>query len=404
MAAIASNGSPTSRSTRVAIVGAGPAGLLLGQLLTVAGIDNIIIEQRSPDYVLGRIRAGILECVTVEALKRAGVDARLREEGLVHHGIELSFGGTRHRIDFHALIGRDVTVYGQTEVTRDLMAARAAAGALTVYEAEEVSLDGWDGLGGNRPCVRYRRDGVAHEVTCDFIAGCDGFHGVSRASVPDSAKRIFEREYPFGWLGILSDTPPVADELIYASHARGFALCSMRSPTRSRYYVQVPLSEKPGNWSDERFWDELRSRLDAEAAETLVTGPSIEKSIAPLRSFVCEPMRFGRLFLAGDAAHIVPPTGAKGLNLAASDVLYLADGLIAHYLHGDTHELDLYSEKCLRRVWKAERFSWWMTSLLHRFPDADAFAHRIQQAELDYLVSSDAASRSLAENYVGLPR
>ncbi|WP_066736929.1 4-hydroxybenzoate 3-monooxygenase [Cupriavidus sp. D384] len=398
---MAPNGSPHSRSTRVAIVGAGPAGLLLGQLLTVAGIDNIVIEQRSPEYVLGRIRAGILECVTVEALQRAGVDKRLREEGLVHHGIELSFGGARHRIDFHALIGRDVTVYGQTEVTRDLMAARQAAGVETVYEAADVALHDFD---SGRPRVSYRKDGVEHEVVCDFIAGCDGFHGVSRASVPEPSKRIFERVYPFGWLGILSETPPVADELIYAAHQRGFALCSMRSKTRSRYYVQVPSTEKPEDWSDARFWDELRGRLDPEAAETLVTGPSIEKSIAPLRSFVCEPMRYGRLFLAGDAAHIVPPTGAKGLNLAASDVLYLADGLIAHYLHDDSHELDRYSEKCLGRVWKAERFSWWMTSLLHRFPDADDFAHRIQQAELDYLVSSEAACRSLAENYVGLPR
>jgi len=398
---MAPNGSPRSISTRVAIVGAGPAGLLLGQLLTVAGIDNIIIEQRSPEYVLGRIRAGILECLTVEALARAGVDARLREEGLVHHGIELSFGGQRHRIDFHALIGRDVTVYGQTEVTRDLMAARRAAGVPTVYEAQDVSLHDFD---SNRPRVRYSKDGVEHEVVCDFIAGCDGFHGVSRASVPEPSKRIFERVYPFGWLGILSETPPVADELIYASHERGFALCSMRSKTLSRYYVQVPSTERPEDWSDDRFWDELRHRLDPAAAEALVTGPSIEKSIAPLRSFVCEPMRFGRLFLAGEAAHIVPPTGAKGLNLAASDVLYLADGLIAHYQHDDPHELDAYSEKCLRRVWKAERFSWWMTSLLHRFPDADAFAHRIQQAELDYLVGSEAACRSLAENYVGLPR
>jgi len=398
---MAPNGSPNSRSTRVAIIGAGPAGLLLGQLLTVAGIDNIVIEQRSPEYVLGRIRAGILECVTVEALARGGVDARLREEGLVHHGIELSFGGQRHRLDFHALIGRDVTVYGQTEVTRDLMEARKAAGVPTVYEAQDVSLHDFD---GNRPRVRYRKDGVEHEVVCDYIAGCDGFHGVSRASVPEPSKRIFERVYPFGWLGILAETPPVADELIYASHERGFALCSMRSKTRSRYYVQVPSTEKAEDWSDHRFWDELRHRLDPAAAEALVTGPSIEKSIAPLRSFVCEPMRYGRLFLAGDAAHIVPPTGAKGLNLAASDVLYLADGLIAHYQHDDPHELDAYSEKCLRRVWKAERFSWWMTSLLHRFPDADAFAHRIQQAELDYLVGSEAACRSLAENYVGLPR
>ncbi|WER49268.1 4-hydroxybenzoate 3-monooxygenase [Cupriavidus sp. WKF15] len=386
--------------TQVAIIGAGPAGLLLGQLLTRSGIDNIIVEQRSPDYVLGRIRAGILESVTVDALERAGVAARLHEEGLPHDGIELSFNGQRHRIDLHALTGRRVTVYGQTEVTRDLMAARQAEGTTTIYEASDVSLHGFD---GTRPLVRYRKDGVTHEIECDYIAGCDGFHGVSRQSVPVASTKLFERVYPFGWLGILSDTPPVADELIYAGHERGFALCSMRSKARSRYYVQVPSTERVEDWSDERFWDELRSRLDPQAAQSLVTGPSIEKSIAPLRSFVCEPMRFGRLFLAGDAAHIVPPTGAKGLNLAASDVLYLADALAARYRQDDPRELDGYSEKCLRRIWKAERFSWWMTSLLHRFPDADAFSSRIQQAELDYLVSSEAACKALAENYVGLP-
>lgn len=388
------------RATRVAIIGAGPAGLLLGQLLTRAGIDNVIVEAHSPAHVLGRIRAGILESVTVDALARAGVDARLRAEGLRHHGIELSCNGARHRIDFHALIGRDVTVYGQTEVTRDLMDARAASGMPGVYEAQDVSLHDLDTA---RPRVRLRHAGATHEIACDYVAGCDGFHGVSRASVPDASKRIFERVYPFGWLGVLSETPPVADELIYASHERGFALCSMRSKTRSRYYVQVPATERVADWSDDRFWDELRRRLDPAAAQALVTGDSIEKSIAPLRSFVCEPMRFGRLFLAGDAAHIVPPTGAKGLNLAASDVLYLADGFIAHYADGDAAGLDGYSARCLARVWKAERFSWWMTLLLHRFPDADAFAHRIQQAELDYLVGSEAACRALAENYVGLP-
>ncbi|WP_011301134.1 4-hydroxybenzoate 3-monooxygenase [Cupriavidus necator] len=386
--------------TQVAIIGAGPAGLLLGQLLSRAGIDNIIVEQRSPEYVLGRIRAGILESVTVDALERAGVAARLHDEGLPHAGIELSFNGQRHRIDLQALTGRTVTVYGQTEVTRDLMAARQAEGTTTIYEAADVSLHGFD---GTRPLVRYRKDGATHEIECDYIAGCDGFHGVSRQSVPATSSQLFERVYPFGWLGILSDTPPVADELIYASHERGFALCSMRSKARSRYYVQVPSTERVEDWSDERFWDELRSRLDPQAAESLVTGPSIEKSIAPLRSFVCEPMRFGRLFLAGDAAHIVPPTGAKGLNLAASDVLYLADALTARYQQDDLRELDSYSEKCLRRIWKAERFSWWMTSLLHRFPDADAFSARIQQAELDFLVSSEAACKALAENYVGLP-
>jgi len=386
--------------TQVAIIGAGPAGLLLGQLLSRAGIDNIILEQRSPEYVLDRIRAGILESVTVDALERAGVAARLHEEGLPHDGIELSFNGQRHRIDLHALTGRRVTVYGQTEVTRDLMAARQADATTTVYGAEEVSLHHFD---TGRALVRYRKDGVTHEIACDYIAGCDGFHGVSRQSVTPAATRLFERVYPFGWLGILSDTPPVADELIYAGHERGFALCSMRSRTRSRYYLQVSSTERVEDWSDERFWGELRSRLDPEAARALVTGPSIEKSIAPLRSFVCEPMRFGRLFLAGDAAHIVPPTGAKGLNLAASDVLYLADGFTALYRQDDPRVLDAYSEKCLRRIWKAERFSWWMTSLLHRFPDADAFSARIQQAELDYLVGSEAASRALAENYVGLP-
>jgi len=386
--------------TQVAIIGAGPAGLLLGQLLARAGIDAVILEQRSPDYVLGRIRAGILESVTVDALERAGVATRLHRDGLVHHGIELAFGGERHRIDLQALVGRSVTVYGQTEVTRDLMEARTATGAITVYEAEEVSLHDFDSA---TPQVHFRKDGQLHTLHCDFIAGCDGFHGVSRQSVPDRSKQIFERVYPFGWLGVLCETPPVADELIYAGHERGFALCSMRSLTRSRYYIQVSAEEQAKAWSDDRFWDELRRRLDPEAAETLVTGPSIEKSIAPLRSFVCEPMRFGQLFLAGDAAHIVPPTGAKGLNLAASDVLYLADGLIQHYEQRDGAGLDDYSRKCLSRIWKAERFSWWMTSLLHRFPEADAFARRLQQAELDYVVGSPAASAALAENYVGLP-
>lgn len=386
---------------QVAIIGAGPSGLLLGQLLYRAGIDAIIVEQRSPDYVLGRIRAGIIEQVTQDLLDQAGVGERMHREGLVHHGIELCFKGARHRIDLTGLTGgKSVRVYGQTEITRDLMDARRAEGLTTVYEAANVSLHDFD---TEHPRVRYDKDGVTHEIECDFIAGCDGYHGVSRASVPEGAIQTFERVYPFGWLGILSDTPPVSDELIYTHHERGFALCSMRSPTRSRHYVQVPLGEKVEDWSDERFWDELRRRLDPQAAQSLVTGPSIEKSIAPLRSFVAEPMRFGRLFLAGDAAHIVPPTGAKGLNLAASDVGYLSRAFIEYYQERSSAGIDHYSEKCLRRVWKAERFSWYMTSLLHHFPDNGDFGRKIQEAELDYLVGSRAASTALAENYVGLP-
>jgi p-hydroxybenzoate 3-monooxygenase len=386
--------------TQVAIVGAGPAGLLLGQLLHRAGIDTVIVERQTPDYVLGRIRAGVLEQGTVELLEEAGVGDRCRDEGLAHHGIELSFDGERHRVDFAELVGRQVTVYGQTEVTRDLMAARTASGATTIYEASDVSLHGFD---GSAPVVRFRRDGRDVELACDWIAGCDGFHGPSRASVPATALRTYERVYPFGWLGVLSDTPPVSDELIYANHPRGFALCSMRSRSRSRYYLQCGLDERVEDWSDERFFDELRRRLDPRAAEKLVTGPSIEKSIAPLRSFVAEPMRFGRLCLAGDAAHIVPPTGAKGLNLAASDVRYLSRALIDHYRGGTTAELDLYSARCLRRVWKAVRFSWWFTTLMHRFPEDAEIGQKIQEAELGYLVGSRAAATSLAENYVGLP-
>jgi p-hydroxybenzoate 3-monooxygenase len=324
----------------------------------------------------------------------------MHAEGLVHDGVEFCFDGDRHRFNFRELIGRTVTVYGQTEVTRDLMRARDQSGATTVYEAGSVSLHDF---GGDKPKVRYVKDGVEHELSCDFIAGCDGYHGVSRASVPQDALRSFERIYPFGWLGILVDKPPVADELIYAHHERGFALCSMRSPTRSRYYVQVPSSDRVEEWSDERFWDELRRRVDEETAESLVTGPSIEKSIAPLRSFVAEPLRFGRLFLAGDAAHIVPPTGAKGLNLAASDVGALAEALIEFYTERSSAGIDGYSARVLSRIWKAERFSWWMTSILHAFPGTDAFGRRIQRAEFDYLRSSPVAARALAENYTGLP-
>jgi p-hydroxybenzoate 3-monooxygenase len=386
--------------TQVAIVGAGPAGLLLGQLLHRAGVDNVIVERQSASHVLARIRAGVLEQGTVETLDAAGVGARLHAQGLPHRGFALAFGGMRHRIDLHGLTGgRQVTVYGQTEVTQDLMAARAAAGRLTVYEAQQVAVRGFDGAA---PLVQWQDAAGTHELHCDFIAGCDGFHGVCRASVPPQAMTTYEKVYPFGWLGLLADTPPVSHELIYVNHPRGFALCSMRSPTRSRYYVQVPLQDQAERWSDAAFWDELRRRLDAATAEALVTGPSIEKSIAPLRSFVCEPMRYGRLFLAGDAAHIVPPTGAKGLNLAVSDVRLLARAFAQHYA-GDGEGLARYSERCLRRVWKAERFSWWFTTLMHRFPDAPEFDQRMQRAELDYLAGSQAASAAMAENYVGLP-
>ena len=386
---------------QVAIIGAGPSGLLLGALLHKAGIEAVVIEQRSADYVLGRIRAGVLEQVTVDLLEAAGVAGRLHAEGLPHGGIELCFGGARHRIDLSALTGgKQVTVYGQTEVTRDLMEAREAAGLTSVYEAEQVTPHDFD---GTRPSVSYVKDGTTARVSCDFIAGCDGYHGVSRASVPAAALQTFERVYPFGWLGVLSETPPVSHELIYSNHERGFALCSMRSTTRSRYYVQCALDDKVEHWSDDAFWDELRRRLDPAAAESLVTGPSIEKSIAPLRSFVAEPMRFGRLFLAGDAAHIVPPTGAKGLNLATADVGYLARALAEHYAERSDAGLDGYSAKCLRRIWRAERFSWWFTSLMHKFPETGAFGQKMQAAELDYLVNSTAAATVLAENYVGMP-
>ena len=386
--------------TQVAIVGAGPAGLLLGALLHRHGIDAVIVEQRSADYVKGRIRAGVLEQTTVELLEEAGVAARCHAEGIVHAGIELAFDGALHRVDFQALTGRTVRVYGQTEVTVDLMNARAAAGLPTVYEADDVRVDGFE---GPTPSVRWRKDGVEHVLDCDYIAGCDGYHGVCRASVPADALRTFEKVYPFGWLGILADVPPVRDELVYARHERGFALCSQRSHTRSRYYVQCAIDDDVSRWSDDAFWDELRRRLPDDVAADVTTGPSIEKSIAPLRSFVVEPMRFGRLFLAGDAAHIVPPTGAKGLNLAASDVGYLARALVEHYRDRSDAGLDDYSARCLARVWKAERFSWWFTSLMHTFPDMSPLDARLRQAELAYLVGSDAARTSLAENYVGLP-
>jgi p-hydroxybenzoate 3-monooxygenase len=385
--------------TQVAIVGAGPSGLLLGALLHKAGIDHVVIEQRSPDYVLGRIRAGVLEQVTVDLLDQAGVGRRMHAEGLPHEGFEICFGDRRHRIDLHRLTGKRVMVYGQTEVTRDLMEHRASVGRTSFYEAEDVAIHGFD---GGHPGVTFQQAGMAHQIEADFIAGCDGYHGVCRASVPAAAISTFEKVYPFGWLGLLADVPPVNEELIYASSERGFMLASMRSKTRSRYYLQCRLDEKVEDWSDDAFWAELRRRLPADAAGHLVTGPSIEKSIAPLRSFVTEPMRFGRLFLAGDAAHIVPPTGAKGLNLAASDVGLLARALAEHY-GGSSEGIERYSERALARVWKAERFSWWFTSLMHQFPEAGAFNARMQRAELEYICSSTPAQTAIAENYVGLP-
>ncbi len=386
--------------TKVAIIGAGPAGLLLGQLLHRYGVDNVILERQTPDYVLGRIRAGLLEEGTVALLDQVGAGARAHREGLVHHGVELAFGGTRHRIDLHAATGKTMIIYGQTEVTLDLMNARKAAGLTTIYQAADVKPHDFD---GDRPRVSYLKDGTGHEIECDFIVGCDGQHGVSRASVSPSAIQTFERIYPFGWLGILSETPPVSHELIYTNHERGFSLCTMRSMRRSRYYLQCALNDHIDNWPDQKFWDELKRRLDPEAADNLVTGPSIEKSIAPLRSFVAEPMRFGRMFLAGDAAHNVPPTGAKGLNLAASDVHYLSGAFREYYDEKSSAGIDGYSATALARVWKAVRFSWWMTAMMHKFPDQGEFGARIQLAELDYLISSKAATTSLSENYVGLP-
>jgi p-hydroxybenzoate 3-monooxygenase len=385
--------------TQVAIIGAGPAGLLLGQLLHRNGIDNVILERQTADYVLGRIRAGVIEQVTMDLLDEAGVGARMHADGLIHDGVQICVDGKRHRLSFKELTGKTVMVYGQTEITKDLMDGRAAVGAPTVYSARDVSLHD---ISSDRPRVTYGADGRTHELECDFIAGCDGFHGVSRQSVAADAVTTHERVYPLGWLGILSDTPPVSEELIYVRHPRGFALCSMRSPTRSRYYIQCSLDDPIEAWPDQRFWDELRPRLDDEGRARLVTGPSIEKSIAPLRSFVAEPMRFGRLFLAGDAAHIVPPTGAKGLNLAASDVQYLSRALVEHYADKSDAGLDHYSGRALARVWKAERFSWWMTTTLHKISD-NSFEQKLQLAELDYLFRSKAAATAFAENYVGLP-
>ena len=387
--------------TSIAIIGAGPAGMFLAHLLAAEGIAAVVLERRDRAYVEGRVRAGVLEQVTTDLMHRLGLGDRLDREGLVHGGTQISLDGSLFRIDMAALTGGSaVTVYGQQEVMHDLFEAAPEHGVEIVWNAQDVTLERLD---GDHPVVRWRQDGVAQELQCDYVVGCDGYHGVSRNSIPAHVLRTFERVYPFGWLGILADVPPADHELIYANHERGFALASMRSPTRSRYYIQCRLDEQVEDWSDDRFWDELCLRLGPDAASRVTRGPSFEKSIAPLRSFVSEPMRWGRLFLAGDAAHIVPPTGAKGLNLAASDVIMLSEALIDHYRGGSDAGLDGYSARALARVWKAERFSWWFTSITHRFPDMDGFARRIQAAEIDYIRGSQAAQRTLAENYVGLP-
>lgn len=385
--------------TQVVIVGSGPSGLMLAHLLWQAKIDCVVLERQTQDYVLGRIRAGVLEKVTVDLLDRIGVGTRKDAEGLIHDGFSLVTENKRIRIDMAALTGSTVTVYGQTEVTRDLMDAADARGIKVVYSAGNVALHD---IEGPAPYVTYERDGASHRIDCDVIAGCDGFHGVSRASIPAEVLKTFERVYPFGWLGILADVPPCDHELIYASHPNGFALASMRSNTRSRYYIQVPLTERVEDWSDDRFWDELCVRLGEDGAK-VTRGPSIEKSIAPLRSFVCETMRHGRLLLAGDAAHIVPPTGAKGLNLAASDVHYLAEALVEFLRKGDEAALETYSPRALARIWQAERFSWWFTQLMHRFPNTEPWDRKMQVAELDHIARSRTAQMEVAENYIGLP-
>ena len=386
--------------TQVVIVGGGPSGLLLAQILHRAGIESVVLELRSRDYVEGRIRAGILEQISVDMLDRAGVGARMHQEGLLHDGFSIAVDGALMRIDMHELTGGSrVMVYGQTELTKDLNDTIVGRGGALVFEAGDVLLRDIE----HKPYVTYRKDGAMHRIDCDFIAGCDGYHGVSRGSIPQTVLKEYEKIYPFGWLGILADVPPCDDELIYSNHGRGFALASMRSHTRSRYYIQCAIDENIEAWPDERLWDELAIRLGPKAAARMARGPALEKSIAPLRSFVAEPMRYGKLFLAGDAAHIVPPTGAKGLNLAASDIHFLSKALIAFYGTGTTDGLDTYSATALARVWKAERFSWYLTGLTHRFPGVAPIERKLQIAELDYIGSSSAAQRVIAENYVGLP-
>lgn len=386
--------------TQVAIIGSGPSGLLLGHLLRQAGVDCIIVERQSRNYVLGRIRAGVLETVTTDLMTKLGVDARMKQEGLIEHGFNLASDDQLIRIDITALTGRHVTVYGQTELTRDLMDAAEERGLNVIYEAGDVTLHDVDSAA---PAVTFTKDGKAHRIAADFIAGCDGFHGPSRKAIPASAVREFEREYPFGWLGILADVPPCHDELIYANTQAGFALASMRSKTRSRYYIQVPLTDRIEDWPENRLWDELAARFNPLSQHGVIHGPALEMSIAPLRSYVFETMQHGRLFLAGDSAHIVPPTGAKGLNLAASDVAYLSDALVAHYKRGDDGALATYESKALARIWKAERFSWYLTKLMHSFPEDGAFEHKMQRAELEYVAGSEAMQTVIAENYVGLP-